>query len=48
MHLHCIVGIIIVDDQLFNWDGIYLYLVIANKNLTNLLKATLSLNHSLW
>jgi hypothetical protein len=30
-HLHCIVGFIINCDILFNWDGIYLYLVIANK-----------------
>jgi hypothetical protein len=28
-------------------DGIYLHLVIANKILTNLLKAMLSLNHYL-
>jgi hypothetical protein len=42
-HMHCIVGFIINYDLLFNWDGIYLYLVIANKILTNLLKATLSL-----
>jgi hypothetical protein len=34
-HLHCIVGSIQYYDQLFNWDGIYLYLVIANKILTN-------------
>jgi hypothetical protein len=32
--MHCIVGFII-HDQLFNWDGIYLYLVTANKILTN-------------
>jgi hypothetical protein len=25
-------------DQVFNWDDIYLYLVIANKFLTNLIK----------
>jgi hypothetical protein len=46
-HLHCIVGFIINCDLLFNWDDIYLYLVTTNKILTNLLKATLSLNHSL-
>jgi hypothetical protein len=46
-HLHCTVGLII-NDLLFNWDDIYLYLVTANKTLTNLLKATLSLNHYLW
>jgi hypothetical protein len=28
-HMHCIVGFIINCDLLFNWDGIYLYLVIA-------------------
>jgi hypothetical protein len=26
-------------DLLFNWDGIYLYLVIANKKLTHLIKS---------
>jgi hypothetical protein len=46
-HLHCIVGFIINCDQLFNWDGIYLYLVTANKILTNLLKAMFSLNYFL-
>jgi HD superfamily phosphohydrolase len=46
--LHRIVGFIISCDQLFNWVGIHLYLVIANNILTNLLKAMLSLNHSLW
>jgi hypothetical protein len=39
---------IINGDLLFNWDGIYLYLVSANKILTNLLKATLNLNPSHW
>jgi hypothetical protein len=34
-HSHCIVGFIINCDQLFNWVGIDLYLVIANKILTN-------------
>jgi hypothetical protein len=33
--MHCIVGFIINSDQLFYWDGIYLYLVSANKILTN-------------
>jgi hypothetical protein len=33
-HLHCIVGVIINFDLLFIWDGIYLYLVTANKILT--------------
>jgi hypothetical protein len=41
-------GFIINCDILFNWDGIYLYLVAANKILMYLLKATLSLNHYLW
>jgi hypothetical protein len=30
-HLHHIVGFIINFDLLFYWDGIYLYLVIADK-----------------
>jgi hypothetical protein len=34
-------------DLLINWDVIHLYLVTANKFLTNLLKAMLSLNHNL-
>jgi hypothetical protein len=46
--MHCIVEIIIKCDLLFYWDDIYLYLVTANKILTNLLKAMLSLNHSSW
>ena len=47
-HLHCIVGFIIINyDILFNRVSIYLHLVIANKILTNLLKAMLSLNHFL-
>jgi hypothetical protein len=25
-------------DQVFNWVGIYLYLVVVNKNLTNIIK----------
>jgi hypothetical protein len=33
--MHCIVGCIINYVLLFNWVGIYLYLVIANKTLTN-------------
>jgi hypothetical protein len=33
-HMHCIVGVIINCDLLFNWVGIYLYLVTANKILT--------------
>jgi hypothetical protein len=38
-HLHCIVEFIINCDQLFNWVGIYLYLEIANKILTNIFKS---------
>jgi hypothetical protein len=45
--MHCIVGFTIKCDLLFIWDGIYLYLVTANKILTNLLKAMLRLNHFL-
>jgi hypothetical protein len=37
--MHCIVGFTIHYDQLFNWVGIYLYLVIANKILTNKIKS---------
>jgi hypothetical protein len=33
--MHFIVGVIIYCDLLFNWVGIYLYLVTANKILTN-------------
>jgi hypothetical protein len=36
--LHCGVTIIIYD-LLFNWDDIYLYLVIANKILTYKIKS---------
>jgi hypothetical protein len=35
-HMHCIAGIVINFDLLFIWVGIYLYLVTANKILTNL------------
>jgi hypothetical protein len=42
---HCVVGFIHHGYQLFNWVDIHLYLVIANKILTNLLKAMLNLNH---
>jgi hypothetical protein len=34
-HLHCIVDVVINLDILFNWVGINLYLVTANKILTN-------------
>jgi hypothetical protein len=33
--MHCIEGVITNCDLLFNWVGIHLYLVIANKILTN-------------
>jgi hypothetical protein len=35
-HSHCIVGVIINCDLLFNWVGIYLYLVTTNKILINI------------
>jgi hypothetical protein len=44
-HLHCIVRFMINCDQLFNWVGMYLYLVIANKILYNLLKTMPSPKH---
>jgi hypothetical protein len=34
-HMHCIAGVVITFVLLLNWVGIYLYLVIANKILTN-------------
>jgi hypothetical protein len=33
--MHCIVGVVNNFDLLLIWVGIYLYLVIANKILTN-------------
>jgi hypothetical protein len=33
--MHCIAGVVINFDLLFNWVGIYLYLVTVNKILTN-------------
>jgi hypothetical protein len=33
--MHCIAGVVINFVLLFNWVGIYLYLVTANKILTN-------------
>jgi hypothetical protein len=33
--MNCIVGVIINCDLLFVWVGIYLYIVTANKILTN-------------
>jgi hypothetical protein len=34
--MHCIMGVIINCDLLFIWVGIYLYLLTANKILTNI------------
>jgi hypothetical protein len=33
--MHCIAGVVINHDLLFNWVGIYLYILTANKILTN-------------
>jgi hypothetical protein len=33
--MHCIAGVVITLVLLLNWIDIYLYLVIANKILTN-------------
>jgi hypothetical protein len=33
--MNCIAGVVIIFVVLLNWVGIYLYLVIANKILTN-------------
>jgi hypothetical protein len=33
--MYCITGVVINFDLLFIWVGIYLYLVTANKILTN-------------
>jgi hypothetical protein len=33
--MHCIAGDVVTFVQLLNWVDIYLYLVIANKILTN-------------
>jgi hypothetical protein len=38
--MHCIVGVVINFDLLLIWVGIYLYLVIANKILTNFKSTT--------
>jgi hypothetical protein len=34
-HMHCIAGDVVTFFLLLNWVGIYLYLVTANKILTN-------------
>jgi putative methionine-R-sulfoxide reductase with GAF domain len=58
-HMHCIAGIVITFVLLLNWVGIYLYLVNANKILTNfksnaqrqpssLVSLTLHVSSHLW
>jgi hypothetical protein len=57
--MHCIAGVVITFVLLLNWVDIYLYLVIANKILTNfksnaqlqpssLVSLTLHMNSHLW
>jgi hypothetical protein len=57
--MHCIAGVVINIDLLFNWVGIYLYLVTVNKFLTNvksnaqlkpssLVSLTLHMSSHLW
>jgi Flp pilus assembly CpaE family ATPase len=57
--MHYIVGVVIDLDLLFIWVGIYLYLVTANKILTNfksiallqptyLVSLTLQMSSHLW
>jgi hypothetical protein len=57
--MHCIAGDVVTSVLLLNWDDIYLYLVIANKILTNfksnaqlqpspLVSLTLHMNSHLW
>jgi hypothetical protein len=58
-HMHCIAGVVITFVLLLNWVGIYLYLVITNKILTNfksnaqlqpssLVSLTLHVSSHLW
>jgi hypothetical protein len=58
-HMHCITGVGLTFVLLLNWVGIYLYLVIANKILTNfksnaqlqpssLVSLTLHMSSHLW
>jgi hypothetical protein len=58
-HMHCIEGVVITFVLLLNWVGIHLYLVIANKILTNfksnshlqpssLVSLTLYMSSHLW
>jgi hypothetical protein len=57
--MHCIAGVVITFVLLLNWVGIYLYLIIANKILTNfksnaqlqpssLVRLTLHVSSHLW
>jgi hypothetical protein len=57
--MHCIAGDVVTSVLLFNWVDIYLYLVIANKILTNfksnaqlqpslLVSLTLHMSSHLW
>jgi hypothetical protein len=57
--MHCIAGVVITFVLLLNWVDIYLYLVIANKILTNsksnaqlqpssLVSLTLHMSSHLW
>jgi hypothetical protein len=45
--MHCIEGVVVTFVLLLNWVGIYLYLVIANKILTNFKKQCSALTSSL-
>jgi hypothetical protein len=58
-HMHCIAGDDVTFVLIFNWAGIYLYLAIANKILTNfksnaqlqpssLVSLTLHVSSHLW
>jgi hypothetical protein len=44
--MHCIAGDVVTFVLLFNWVGIYLYLVTANKILTNFKKSNAQLQPS--
>jgi hypothetical protein len=57
--MHCITGDVVIFILLLNWVGIYLYLVTANKSLTNfksnaqlqpssLVSLTLHMSPHLW
>jgi hypothetical protein len=58
-HMHCIMGVVTNFDLLLIWVGVYLYLVTANKILTNfksnaqlepsaLVSLTLHMSSHLW